>query len=633
MGFTESQQQQQQLTPEQAYNLAMQHLAAGRVGEADVVSDALLAADPNHPAVLHLKGVVAYLAGRNDQSAELIGRAIAIAPGVAEFHRNLCITMIALGRLDDALAASRRAIQLEPRDAQAHYNLGSVLYQLARFDESADAYRSTIAIRPDHAQAYTNLGSALQQLDRNDEAIPAFTKAIELDPKLAEAHNNLGNSLSRDGRAADAVAAYRKAIEVRPDLAEAHSNLLLNLHYVAGIAPSETFAEHVRFGERHAPSSLRRVEHCNDRSPQRRLRVGYLSPDYCRHPVASFLEGLLEHHDREQVEEIAYSNTAAEDVMTRRLRAKVDHWRDISRTPDDAAASMIEADRIDVLVDLAGHTAGNRARLMARGAAPVQVTYLGYPDTTGVRAVGYRFTDVHADPPGMTEALHTETLVRLPDCFLAYRPDDDAPPVVDPPSARNGYITFGAYNFLAKVNEPMLALWAQILTRVPKSRLLIKARALNSDSTRRRLTDFFASRGVSTDRLELLAWTDYDKRHAAIAASDIALDTFPYHGTTTTCEVLWDGVPTVTLEGCTHVSRVGVSIMKNVGLDELIATNEADYVEKAVALANDPARLARLRREARERMSRSALLDRIGLARKIESAYRDLWRQWCETGR
>jgi predicted O-linked N-acetylglucosamine transferase (SPINDLY family) len=318
--------------------------------------------------------------------------------------------------------------------------------------------------------------------------------------------------------------------------------------------------------------------------------------------------------------------------MTGRLRGLVDQWRDITALTDPAAAETIDhADRIDILIDLAGHTGNNRAALMGRGAAPVQFTYLGYPATTGIPAVQYRITDAIADPPGMTESLHTEQLVRLPDCFLCYRPDDDAPATLDAsPAQSRGYVTFGSFNNFAKITQEMLNCWAQIVRAVPDSRMIFKARSLGSTDVQRRVFELFERHGVARDRIMMHGWTRYDQRHAIVASADIALDSFPYHGTTTTCETLWLGVPWITLSGRSHVSRVSASILTVIGCPELIAKDPEEYSSKAIALANDLPRLTQYRTTLRASMQRSPLLDRTSFVAKLENAYRAAWNTWSK---
>jgi protein O-GlcNAc transferase len=362
--------------------------------------------------------------------------------------------------------------------------------------------------------------------------------------------------------------------------------------------------------------------------------VGYLSPDFREHSTGYFVEGLLAGHDRGAVEVFCYSSGRAADGVTARLKEHFACFRNVVGMSDRSAAELIRRDGIDVLVDLAGHTGENRLLILAYKAAPVQVTYLGYPNTTGMTAIAYRLTDALADPPGEGVERYSEKLVRLPGSFLCYRPVEDAPEAGEPPAARQGSVTFGCFNAQAKINLPLVEQWSRILRRVARSSLIVKNASLADGATRDRLAGMFGVCGVGVERLELLGRTATPAQHLAVYRRvDIALDTFPYHGTTTTCEALWMGVPVVTLAGAVHRSRVGVSLLRSVGLPELVAGSWDEYVEIAAGLAGDRGRLVELRAGMRERMRESRLMDGAGLAREVEGAYRDMWRRWCEVGR
>jgi predicted O-linked N-acetylglucosamine transferase (SPINDLY family) len=346
-----------------------------------------------------------------------------------------------------------------------------------------------------------------------------------------------------------------------------------------------------------------------------------------RHSVAYFLQPLFEHHDREKFEITAYSNTDLADDVTEQLKRSCERWRDIVTMGDEQVAETILADEIDILIDLAGHTTGNRLAVFGRKPAPIQMTYLGYPNTTGLSSIDYRVTDELADPPGMTEAFHSEKLLRLPAPFLCYQPPGVAPDVVEPPMLRNGYVTFGSFNKAAKAGPETIALWSAVLRALPTSRLMMKSRGLASEGSRRRIIDAFASQGVSQDRLQLIEAEQPLAAHLAMYGQiDIALDTFPYHGTTTTCEAMWMGVPVVTRAGKTHVSRVGVSLLTAVGLSDLVAEADELFVAKAVAMTSKGAELTGLRAGLRDRMQASPLCDQGGFAKRFEVALRALWK-------
>jgi predicted O-linked N-acetylglucosamine transferase (SPINDLY family) len=463
-----------------------------------------------------------------------------------------------------------------------------------------------------------------------DEAIAAFRQLLAVQPNFAEAHNSLGRALAEQGRLDEALAAYRRTLQIRPDYAEAHGNLLLSLHYAPEFDAQTMFEEHCLWGDVHAGPLAPFIQpNTNDRSPDRPLRGGYVSPDFREHSVAFFLENLLACHDPGQIEIFCYADMSRPDAVTVRLQQHAAHWRRITGLSDAQVAELIRIDRIDILVDLSGHTAHYRLLVFARKPAPVQVSWLGYRDTTGLKAMDYRLTDAHADPPGTTELWHTEQLVRLPDCAWCFRPSEHAPAVSPPPRLRAGHITFGCFNARPKITVPLLKFWADILLGVPGSRLVLENQSLRDISTQQRLRTVMAKAGISSNRIDLENPTPELADHlASYGRVDIALDTFPYHGTTTTCEALWMGVPVVSLSGKTHPSRVGVALLKNVGLPELVAPTPEDYVQRTVELATDLPRLDGLRSTLRQRMQASPLMDAPRFARHIEAAYRMMWHKW-----
>ena len=496
-----------------------------------------------------------------------------------------------------------------------------------QLNEAIAACRQAIALKPGYADAHSNLGIALSDKGQLDEAIAACRQAIALKPNFPVPRSNLGTAFKNAGRLDDALDSYRSALALAPDRADIHSNLLLTLNYHPGFDAHAIAAEHRLWNRCHGEplrSSLQ--PHPNDRNPERRLRIGYVSPDLRDHVVARFLLPLLENHDRTAFEIFAYAQVPVPDAMTQRLRTHADAWRSLVGLSDAQAAELIRQDRIDILVDLAGHTANNRLLVFARKPAPVQVTWLGYPNTTGLDTIDYRLTDSFADPSGSTDLHCSEKLFRLPACAWCFEPS--ASPAVA--GRREGPITFGCLNNFAKITGPMLALWGRILQAVPESRLLVKSASFGNASVRQRVQQILGELGIAPERLELRGYeADYGGHLALYEQMDIALDTFPYHGTTTTCEALWMGVPVVSLAGGSHVSRVGVSLLANVGLSDLAATSPEEYVSIAVKLAGDLPRLTHLRSTLRERMAASSLMDAPRFARDIEAAFRQMWHRWC----
>jgi predicted O-linked N-acetylglucosamine transferase (SPINDLY family) len=439
-----------------------------------------------------------------------------------------------------------------------------------------------------------------------------------------------GGALYGQGRIDEAVRASLRAVEMRGDMSLTFSNALLMANYVSGLSPEVLVARHREFDERYGAVE-RYAGHGNEVDAERRLRVGYVSADFRRHSVAYFIEPVLGAHDRERFEVYGYCNHALEDEVTARLRARADGWVNCVRLSDEELAQRIRADRIDILVDLTGHTAGNRLLMFARKPAPVQVTYLGYPTSTGLSAIDYRLTDWEVDPPGY-EAYNAERPVRLEHSYYCYRPLETSPPVSALPARQAGHITFASFNNFAKASPATQELWARVLEAVPGSRLLLKAKSLEDAGVRASVLERLTRLGVEPARVELRGWEgEVGGQLVLYGRVDIGLDTHPYNGGTTTCEALWMGVPVVTLAGDTHASRMGASLLKVAGLSQLVARSAEQYVRIAQELAQDLDALERLRSGMRERLRGSALLDEHGFTRRLEAAYRQMWRNWCET--
>lgn len=531
---------------------------------------------------------------------------------------------------DKAGKLCRKVLAQRPKHAQALHLMGLMVHQAGDPAAAVEWHRKAVAAKPDFADACNDLGAALLACKRQDESIEAFRRAVALRPDYVRALGNLGVVLKDCGLVEESIDAHRRALAAHPSWHEARSSFLFTCHYLSDHDPVSLLADH-RFWDRihagHLAGTI--APHTNNRAVDRRLRIGLVSPDFKDHPVIRFLLPFLEHHDREQIELFAYAQVSEPDEWTELARKQVGHWRSLVNVPDAEAAELIRGDEIDILVDLAGHTNGNRLMVFARKPAPVQVTYLGYPGTTGLSAMDYRITDVLADPPGMTEEHHSEQLIRLPGCAWCYGPDSEALPGQSPAALRGG-VTFGSFNNLAKVNDRMLRLWARILEAVPGSRLLLKSAGFLSMDARQRAREVLLSKsGISEERLDFRGPEDSHESHLALYREmDIALDTFPYHGTTTTCEALWMGVPVVTLAGQSHVSRVGVSLLTNVGLPELVAESEDEYVRIAVELAGNAERLSSYRANLRDRMRGSQLLDAPSFTREIETAFRQMWISW-----
>jgi len=531
------------------------------------------------------------------------------------------------GRLADAEAIYRQILAAQPRHAEALHFLGVIAHQVGRHALAVDCIGQAIVLNPNNPAAYSNLGEAYRAMGRVDEAIAADRRAIELQPDHAQTHNNLGNALRDRGQLDEAIAAYGRALELAPEHAGAHSNLIFALHLHPGHDDRTIAAEHQRWHRRFSAPVKQFVQPpANDRDPERRLRVGYLSPDFRDHAVGRHALPLLERHDRERFEILCYSGVARPDWMTERIRALAGYWRNTTGIKDARLAEMIREDKVDILMDLAMHTAGNRLPVFAWQPAPVQVAWLAYPGSTGLPGIGYRLTDASMDPPGIKPAWSAEEPVRLPHCWCCYAPVGESPEVNALPARSAAGVTFGSLNNFAKVNEGVLALWARVMEAAPGSRIVMLC---PEGWARERVRAFFAARRISPERVELVGLLPRSESLRLYQRIDIALDPFPYNGMTTTCDALWMGAPVLTLPGRTAASRVGLSLLSTVGLPEFAASSEDDYVSLSVELAADLPRLVNLRATLRPRMLASPLMDAPGFARKVEAAYRSMWTRWC----
>ncbi len=612
------------------YNLGNALLQQGKVDEAVASYSQALSFRPDHAEAHNNLGMALNVQGKLDEAVASYRRALSFRPDHAEAHNNLGMALNVQGKLDEAVASYRRALSFRPDFAEAHYNLGNALPKQGKLDEAVASYRQALSFRPDFAEAHYNLGNALLQQGKLDEAVASYRRALSSKPNHAEAHNNLGFALLQQGKLDEAVASYRQALSFKPDYAEAHSNLLFAIYFYPMESPAKLMAECERFAAQfETPLRARWQRHRNIRKPERRLKVGYVSPDFRRHAVAYFIEPVLANHDRDRFEVFCYYNHAQHDEFTDRLAGYADRWLDCKNMTDQQLAGRIRVDGIDILVDLAGHTAGNRMLTFARKPAPAQITYLGSPGaSSGLTAMDYRLTDAHADPTG-SEAYYTEKLLRLPDSLWCYRPDKDMPESVAVPAQQNGYITFGSFNAFNKIGSPCIELWAQLLLAVPHSRLLMVT--VPEGESRQRLTKQFAALGVPAERLELHGKLPRSEFLRMFQRADIALDPFPVSGGTTTCETLWMGVPVISLLGTRCMSRMGFSVLSAAGLQDFAAATPEEYVRIAVNLAANLPWLAELRAGLRARVAGSPLADEAKFTRNLEKIYRELWTEWCNT--
>ncbi len=607
-------------------NLGVALLMQKRPAEAIASFRTALSHQPDNLMALNNLGNALQAAGSMDEAIACYERILALQPEHAEAYNNLGGVFRSLGRLDEAAARYRQALRLRPDMAEAHSNLGAVLYQLGQSDEAETCYRTALQLQPHQPVVHNNLGVLLRDRSDYEGAKTSFRQAIALKPDSASAYNNLGSALMLQGRLAESVPCYRKALELDPAYAVAHSNLLFALNYDDSLSPQALFAEHRAYGEsqeRIAPASR---PHRNEPNPERRLRIGYMSPDLRNHALVRFFEPILANHDPAQVEVTCYAEVHRPDAVTERLCGRVHRWRSTCGRPDAHVAEMIRADGIDILVDLAGHTAGNRLPVFTHRPAPVQATCLGYPNTTGLRSIDYLITDAGRNPPG-DEGLFTETLIRLDD-FSCFQAPADAPPVNHSPCLRTGRLTFGSLHNLTKINDAVLDLWSRVLLAIPSARLLLFRNTLEGE-VREQIRQRFLVRGITADRLQLRSDYSVDGYLSVYHDIDISLDVFPWGAGTTIYESLWMGVPMLTLRGNRFASRASSSVLTSVGLPELIATDADDFVARACWLDAERDWLARTREALRSRMQ-ATICDGVAFARRFEAAYRLMWRHWCQ---
>jgi len=601
-------------------------------------------------------------AGELDEALSICNEAQECAPEIAEVHISSGYVQEQLGRLDEAVASYETAIRIRPDYAEAWSSLGDARRKQADFGKAIEAYRRALALKPNLPQTLNNLGTTFRTIGQDDKALlcfrqcllvhPEFTVAranlaallgetghfdeaiglcrqiLSEHPDLATIHNSLGNALRDIGQIAEAIASYENAVRIDPGYTTADSNRVYAINFSPAHNSTEIYRELNRWNDRHAEPLREFIQpHTNDRDPDRRLRIGYVSPDFRSHVIGRNLLPLFRHHDRRSFEIICYAHVRRSDAMTKYFQQMADGWHNIGGLSDEQVAQQVRQDRIDILVDLTMHMSLNRLLVFARKPAPVQVTFVGYPGSTGLKTIDHRLTDPYLDPPGMDESIYSERSVRLPDTFWCYDPMENRDiPANSLPAPEAGFVTFGCLNSFSKVNEQTLRLWGELLKTVDRSRLLILC---PEGSARQSVLAILQGQGIDPDRIELFARLPLAEYFTIYHRIDIGLDTLPYNGHTTSLDSFWMGVPVITLVGKTVVGRAGLSQLTNLGLTELIAHTPQQFVQIASELAADLPRLAELRRSLRARIQGSPLMDDRSFARNIEEAYRTMWTSWC----
>jgi len=608
------------------------HHRAGRLAPAEALYRRVRMVQPGNFDAIHLLGVIALQQNRPAEAADLLGRAHKLAPNNVPCAQRYGLALISAGRPAEAEPVLRAVVEQDSNNAEAWDHLAYSLKLQDRLSAALECHQRAVNLKPDFALGWYNFGLTLSLTGRYAEALACHEKAIAANPDYTKGWYGRAQAYHQMHRLPEAIAAYERFLELEPDSHEARGYRLFALNHIDGLDRGQLFAEHVAYGRALGTFPVPEFAHAPE--PDRRLRVAILSPDLRAHSCAFFLEPLLRHLDPAQFELYLYHDHFREDAVSERLKSLAAVWRNFVGQPARSIEEKIRADRPDILIDLAGHTGmTSRLPLFAKHLAPVQVNYLGYPNTTGLTAMHYRFTDAIVDPAGDADAHATEKLVRFARTAWAYEPPANAPEVQARPAGRSG-VTFGCFNNVAKISDTTLELWGRVLAAVPDSRLLLKGRGFASEEMRQRYLARFYAAGIPADRVELIERTATTEDHLAIYHRvDISLDTFPYHGTTTTCEALWMGVPVVTLMGDRHVARVSGSLLAAIGRPEWVAATAGEYVQIAAKLAADPVALATIRAGLREQVGNSPLGDHAGQSARFAAALRDCWQTWCATRR
>lgn len=597
--------------------------------QAETLAQSLILRDPKCAFAWNMLGALSQRKRRFSDAEGFFRSALQADPESADACFNLGRMLQVRGAVAEAEGYFRRAIEIHPGFLEAHYSLGEVYHQQGAFAEAEACYRRAIEIQPDLAVAHNNLAIALRRQDRPAEAEASCRRALELNPGLAEAWCSLGAALQDQGQLAEAGAGYRQALKIRPDLPAAHHGLLFCLSHGGETEPAALFEEHLRFAERfEAPLRSAWPRHRNSRDPGRQLQIGFVSGDFRDHAMANFMEPTFSHLAKNAGLALqAYSNHAVEDAVTCRLRDHFSRWNRIFALSDEALAAAIQADGIDILVDLTGHTAHNRLLTFARKPAPIQCGWIGYLGTSGLKSIDYYLADPYFLPPGEFDRYFTERIIYLP-AVAPFQPSLDAPDINPLPALANGHVTFGSFSRISKLNPRVIALWSELIRALPGSRMLIGAMPV--DGRREVVGRWFEDEGIASQRLEFHARCDCRGYFALHHRVDLCLDPFPFTGATTTGNALWMGVPTLTLSGQTVPGRLGPALLHHAGLEDFVAESPREFVEKGIYWARNPDSLAQLRGRMREQFLRSPIGRPALIAESLALCFREMWRRWCE---
>lgn len=619
-----------QLNPQNVavlFNLAHALIQLGQFAAAATSYHRVLELLPDCAEAHYALGVVAEAMSQLAEAEAGYCRALELKPDYADAHNNLGVLCARQGRFTEAEACYNHALTLNPNYVATYHNLSDTLRRQGRFDEAEACCRRALELKPDYFEVHNNLGNVFKDQDIFADAETCYRQALAINPDYTDALSNLGFVLKDTSQFAEAEACYRRALEITPNSTDAHGNLLFTLNYHPDLTGEEIYADYRAFDARFClPLRAEWRPHVNPRDPGKRLKIGYVCPSFHRHSTRHFLEPLLAHHDKQEFEIYAYAEMIKPpDDVTARYQSYVDHWVPTRGMSDAELAERIRADGMDILVDIAGHTGGNRLQVFARKPAPVSLHWLDFGYTTGLTAIDYYLTD-HPTVPAGAEHLFAETPWRLPVPALVYRPESAEPQVQSPlPYLERGHITLGTLSRAVRINDKVIRVWSAILQALPGARLVINSRDFHDPAMQALMTQRFARHGITPDRLDIGA----SPASEVLRGVDIGLDCFPHNSGTTLFEMLYLGIPFVTLAGRSPVGTLGASVLHGLGHPEWIVETEAEYIERVVSLASNPQQLAWLRSTLPGEMKCSPLMDEAGFTRAVEAAYRTMWQTWC----
>ena len=610
-------------------NLGNVLLSQGKPDEAIEHYQTAVRGNPNNPGALCSLGNALSSLGKHSEATANYLAALRLNPNLVEAHYNLGNSQMAQRQYNEAMNSFRQAIRLNPNYAAAYNNLGNAQKEAGDNNAAIESYRTAVRLQPDFARAYNNLAIVFREQDLLKEAYDAAQHALSIQSKFVDALISMGNISIDQGRPNIAIEYFQKVLNIEPNHPEAHTCLFTMMHYRPEYSAESLFKVAQEWGNRFTPDVQSLTSCDNSPDPQRRLRIGYVSGDYYNHPVGYFIESVLNNHDSQRYEIFCYYNHNKYDELTTRLQKKAHLWRNISGLSNDAIIEQIHADGIDILIDLSGHTDRNRLLVFSRKPAPIQITWLGYFDTTGLNTIDYIIGDRYLIPPD-EEKRYTEQVLRLPNAYLCYSPPVEEIEPGPLPALINGKVTFGSFNNTAKITEEVIACWSRIMHALPHSQLYLKYKPLSNDDVQRRFLAQFAEHGIESTRIQLAGSSPRQEYLATYHQIDISLDPFPFNGCTTTMESLWMGVPVISLRGNRYVSHMGETILRHMGLDNHVTDNMDAYINKAVDLATNIPALKDIRSQLRKKLLDSTLCDGADFTRKLEVLYRDVWVSWCQ---